>query len=99
MKATLLTPAPLRRVGAGEGALHIGIAAALFAALAQPLEGGWAVLVTLAMGGFWTGCYVVFRYARLRDWFGAWDTVSFATVASYAVVLGLAAVGALNRWV
>ena len=89
---------PLRRVGALEGALHIGVAAGLFAALAQPFEGIWVVLAVVAGGVIWTGSYAILRLARLRDWFGAWDVVSFATVASYSVVLALALIGALNRW-
>jgi hypothetical protein len=89
---------PLRRVGAAEGVLHITGAAALFAFAAQPFDPAVAFAVPPAAAVFWAGWYGALRSARVRDWFGAWDAVSFGFVAAYAGGLGLAAQAMLARW-
>lgn len=88
---------PLRRVGTTEGLLHIAGAALAFACLAQPFEGAVGLAVPPAAGVFWGGWYGALRGAQVRDWFGAWDCASFAFVAAYAVVLGLALVAGWGR--
>jgi len=87
----------LRRVGTLEAVLHIAGAALAFACLAQSFEGAVGLAVPPAAGVFWGGWYGALRGARVRDWFGAWDCASFAFVAAYAVVLGLALVSVGGR--
>ncbi len=88
----------LRRVGALEGVAHITGAAALFAFAAQPFDPAVAFAVPPAAAVFWAGWYGALRAARVRDWFGAWDAVSFGFVAAYAGGLGLIAQAMLARW-
>ncbi len=47
----------------------------------------------------WGTWYGVLRAGRLRDWFGAWDFVSFAFVWSYALGFALLGHVALLRWI
>ncbi len=88
----------LRRVGAAEGVLHIALAALLFVLVAQPFGLAAALAVPPAAGVAWAGWYVALRSARVRDWFGAWDAVSFGFVAIYAVTLAVITVALLHRW-
>lgn len=98
MKQEATLQIPLRRVGAAEGVLHIAGAAALFICAAQPFEFSVALAVPPAAGVFWAGWYGALRSARVRDWFGEWDAVSFGFVAAYAVGLAFAAQVMLAHW-
>lgn len=89
---------PLRRVGATEGMLHIVGAAAMFVLVAQPFDAAVAFAVPPTAGVFWAGWYGALRAARVRDWFGHWDVVSFSFVAAYAVGLAIAAQVMIARW-
>jgi hypothetical protein len=89
---------PLRRVGAQEGAGHVVAFAVAFVVLGRALEPELAVAGPPAAGIFWLGWYGALRVARVRDWFGHWDTVSFGFVASYAVVLAVVTQVVLLRW-
>lgn len=82
----------LRRVGAGEGVAHIVAGAALFTLLARAFEHQVALAVPLSCGVVWAGWYSALRAARVREWFGAWDAVSFLFVAAYAIGLSATAV-------
>ncbi len=86
----------LRRVGATEGVVHIVGAAALFMVLSRLGSEEVAVAVAPTAGVFWSGWYGALRAARVRDWFGAWDAISFSFVAAYAVGLSFAAHVALR---
>lgn len=97
MKSAATVRDSLRRVGAAEGVLHIALAAVLFALVAQPFAPAAALAVPPAAGVAWAGWYVALRSARVRDWFGAWDAVSFGFVAIYAVTLAEIAVALLQR--
>jgi hypothetical protein len=97
MKSAATVRDSLRRVGAAEGVLHIALAAVLFALLAQPFGPSAALAVPPAAGVTWAGWYLALRAARVRDWFGAWDAVSFGFVAIYAVTLAEIAVAMLQR--
>ena len=88
----------LRRVGAVEGVMHIVGAAALFTFLSRLVSEEVAMAIAPTAGVFWSGWYGALRAARMRDWFGAWDAVSFGFVAAYAGGLGLAAQAMLARW-
>lgn len=94
--STLSTP-PLRRVGAAEGAIHAAAFAAAFVLLGRVFEGGLAFAVPPAAGLCWLGWYAALRVARVRDWFGHWDALSFLFVAAYAVVFALGAQMMLQR--
>lgn len=96
---TLTRMPPLRRVGAHEGAGHVVAFAAAFVLLGRALDPEIAFAVPPAAGVFWSGWYGALRAARVRDWFGRWDTVSFGFVAGYAIVLALATQAVLLRWV
>jgi len=89
---------PLRRVGMAEGAGHVAAFAVAFVLLGRAFEGGLALVVPPAAGLFWLGWYSTLRAARVRDWFGGWDAVSFLFVAAYAVALALGAQMMLQRW-
>ncbi len=91
--------APLRRVGTAEGALHVAAFAAAFVLLGRAFESDIAFAVPPAAGVFWAGWYGALRAARVRDWFGRWDAVSFSFVAGYAVTLALTTQAVLLRWV
>lgn len=93
-----LTRAPLRRVGMGEGAGHAVAFAVAFVLLGRAFESEIAFAVPPAAGVLWAGWYGALRAARVRDWFGRWDAVSFGFVAGYAVVLALTVQAALLRW-
>ncbi|MBI2514173.1 MAG: hypothetical protein HYV96_19545 [Opitutae bacterium] len=95
---TLTRTPPLRRVGAHEGAGHAVAFAAAFVLLGRAFETQIAFAVPPAAGVFWLGWYGALRAARVRDWFGRWDAVSFGFVAGYAVVLALAVQAVLLRW-
>lgn len=86
----------LRRVGAGEGFGHILGAAACFTLLARAFDHSAAIAVPAAVGVLWGGWYGALRAARVRDWFGGWDLVSFLFVASYSIVLACAALWVLR---
>ena len=47
----------------------------------------------------WAAWYGLLRAKRVRDWFGAWDFVSFGFVWSYALGLALLVEVALTRWI
>lgn len=96
---TLTRTPPLRRVGAQEGAGHVVAFAVAFVLLGRAFEPEVAFAVPPAAGVFWAGWYGALRVARVRDWFGRWDAVSFAFVAGYAVALALATQVVLLRWV
>jgi hypothetical protein len=98
MKEDATVRIPLRRVGATEGVLHIIGAAALFTVIGQPFDTAVMFAVPPTAGVFWAGWYGALRSARVRDWFGAWDAVSFCFVAAYAVGLAFATQVALARW-
>lgn len=87
---------PLRRVGATEGFWHILGAAVCFTVLARALDHAAALAVPAAAGVLWGGWYGALRAARVRDWFGGWDLISFTFVASYAVALACAALWVLR---
>jgi len=95
---SLITRMPLRRVGVHEGAWHVLAFAAAFVLLGRAFEAEVAGAVPPAAGVFWTGWDGALRAARVRDWFGRWDAVSFGFVAGYAVVLALAAQVVGARW-
>lgn len=95
---TVASAPTLRRVGTTEGALHVAAFAAAFVLLGRAFESDIAFAVPPAAGVFWAGWYGALRAARVRDWFGRWDAVSFGFVAGYAVVLALAAQAVLLRW-
>jgi hypothetical protein len=86
----------LRRVGAAEGVLHMLGAAALFVLLALAFDATLAPAVPPAAGVFWAGWYGALRAARVRDWFGRWDAVSFGFVAAYAIMLAEVVLAAVN---
>lgn len=96
---TLMHTPPLRRVGVHEGAGHVVAFATAFVVLGRAFESEIAFAVPPAAGIFWCGWYGALRVARVRDWFGHWDAVSFGFVAGYAVVLALAVQAVLLRWV
>jgi hypothetical protein len=95
---SLITRVPLRRVGAHEGAWHVVAFATACVVLGRALEPEIAFAVPPSAGVLWTGWYGALRVARVRDWFGHWDAVSFGFVAGYAVVLALATQLVLLRW-
>lgn len=99
MKATHSTTViPLRRVGAGEGVGHMLLAAFAFVMLGALLPG--LELLGIASGALiWGAWYGLLRAKRVRDWFGAWDFVSFGFVWSYALGLALLSQVALVRWI
>lgn len=76
---------PLRRVGATEGFLHILGAAAVITVTARAFDDSVAIALPVAAGVLWSGWYGALRAARVRDWFGGWDLVSFVFVVAYAV--------------
>ena len=80
-----------RRVGVAEGVRHMVGSALVFVLLAQPFADGVALAVMAGAALAWALSYVTLRATRVRAWFGAWDTLSFGFVWSYAVVLALAA--------
>ena len=80
-----------RRVGVAEGVRHMVGSALVFVLLAQPFVDGVALTVMAGAALAWALSYVTLRATRVRSWFGAWDTLSFVFVWSYAVVLALAA--------
>lgn len=90
---------PLRRVGVVEGALHAAAFAAAFVLLGRAFEGGESFAIPPAAGVFWMGWYAALRVARVRDWFGSWDCVSFGFVVAYAVALAVSTQIVLLRWV
>ncbi len=96
MKQEATVQFSLRRVGASEGVLHMLGAAAMFVLLAQAFDAGVALAVPPAAGVFWAGWYGALRAARVREWFGQWDTVSFSFVAAYAVAIATTVVAAMN---
>lgn len=96
MKQEATVSLSLRRVGAAEGGLHMLGAAGVFVLLAQAFNPAVASAVPAAAGVFWAGWYGTLRAARVREWFGQWDTASFGFVAAYAVVLATAALAAVN---
>jgi hypothetical protein len=96
MKEEATVQFSLRRVGASEGVLHMLGAAAMFVLLAQAFEADVALAVPPAAGVFWAGWYGALRAARVREWFGQWDAVSFSFVAVYAVATAAAVVAAAN---
>lgn len=98
-ESSTITRVPLRRVGLSEGAGHVVAFAAAFALLGRAFEPEIAFAVPPTAGVFWLGWYGALRAARVRDWFGRWDAVSFGFVACYAVVLALAAQSVWLRWV
>ncbi|MBA4137247.1 MAG: hypothetical protein C0518_08030 [Opitutus sp.] len=98
MKEEATVQIPLRRVGASEGVLHILGAAAMFTLAAQPFAAAVAFAVPPTAGVFWAGWYGALRAARVRDWFGSWDAISFSFVAAYAIGLAFAAQVMLARW-
>lgn len=73
--------------------------AGAFVLLARAFEGGASFAVPPAAGVFWLGWYTALRAARVRDWFGRWDAVSFSFVAAYAVTFALGVQVVLARWV
>jgi len=93
-----VTSAPLRRVGTTEGALHVAAFAAAFVLLGRAFESNVAFAVPPAAGVFWAGWYGALRAARVRDWFGGWDAISFGFVASYAIAIALAGQAVMARW-
>lgn len=93
-----IASAPVRRVGTAEGALHVAAFAAAFVLLGRAFESEAAFAVPPAAGVFWAGWYGALRVARVRDWFGRWDGVSFSFVVSYAVVLALTVQAVTLRW-
>lgn len=95
---TTITRAPLRRVGTHEGAWHVVVFAVAFVLLGRAFTADVAFAVPPAAGVFWAGWCGALRAARVRDWFGRWDAVSFGFVAGYAVVLALAMQAVLLRW-
>lgn len=90
---------PLRRVGAAEGAVHTVAFAGAIVLLARAFDGAASFAVPPAAGVFWLGWYAALRAARVRDWFGSWDAVSFGFVAAYAVAGALCTQVVLMRWV
>lgn len=98
MEPTFSTRASLRRVGAAEGVAHAVASATGFVLLAGAFDGAVAAAVPPAAGIFWVAWYGSLRAARVRDWFGSWDAVSFGFVSGYAVVLALIAQTMLLRW-
>ena len=94
-----ITRGSLRRVGTNEGAWHVVVFAAAFVLLGRVFATDVAFAVPPAAGVFWAGWYGALRAARVRDWFGRWDAVSFGFVAGYAVVLALSMQAVLLRWV
>lgn len=96
---SLIARMPLRRVGTNEGAWHVLVFAAVVVSVGRTFEHEVAYAVPPAAGVFWAGWYGALRAARVRDWFGRWDAVSFGFVASYAVVVALALQAVLLRWV
>ena len=87
----------LRRVGLFEGPLHVAGAAALFVLLARPVSGRSALGVMAGSAVFWVLLYLILRGARLRTWFGAWDSYSFGFIWVYAAVFALMLQGFVNR--
>lgn len=97
-ESIIFTRVPLRRVGAHEGTWHVVAFAAAFVLLGRAFDSDVAFAVPPAAGVFWTGWYGALRAARVRDWFGRWDAVSFGFVAGYAIALALVTQVALLRW-
>lgn len=90
MKSEATLQSSLRRVGAMEGFAHILGGAALFAFLGRAFEPEVALAAPAAAGVLWVGWYSALRAARVREWFGVWDAVSFTFVSAYAVALACA---------
>jgi hypothetical protein len=86
-----------RRVGVSEGILHMAGSAAGQVLLAQPFSGRSAFGVMAGAGVFWALLYLTLRVARVRTWFGAWDSYSFGFVWLYAAVLALMLQGLVVR--
>ncbi len=93
-----ITRARLRRVAVHEGAGHAVAFATAFVVLGRAFDTEIAFAVPPAAGFFWAGWYGALRAARVRDWFGSWDAVSFGFVAGYAIVLALTTQAVLMRW-
>ncbi len=90
MKSEATLQSSLRRVGATEGFAHILGGAALFTIFGRAFAPEVALAAPAAAGVLWSGWYAALRAARVREWFGTWDAVSFAFVSAYAVALACA---------